>query len=61
MNLDFFKVEFMKMAKNTVYRHMNKSGLIIIIAPQESFRPSSSSSLDKLCIIEGLYFFGGAT
>jgi hypothetical protein len=36
-----------------------KSGLVIIITPQESLGPSSGSPLHKLRIIERLDFFGG--
>ena len=38
----------------------HKSGFIIIVTPQESFRSSSSGSLNKLSIIEGFDFFRGA-
>lgn len=37
-----------------------KSGFVIIIAPQESFWPSSSSSFYELSIIKRLDFFIGA-
>jgi hypothetical protein len=59
--LKYDKLNHLMNSTPNIDSYSNHSSFVIVVTPQEGFRPSPSSSFDELGIIGWFDFLGGTT